>query len=341
MQKTPDHAPIPEILAERDGRVGRLRLRRDRALNALDLPMIRAMHATLDAWAKDPAIEAVVVQGEGRAFCAGGDVRWVRAEVLSGEASTADQFFAEEYALNGAIGHFPKPYIALIDGICMGGGLGISVHGSDRVVTEAALLAMPETGIGLTPDVGASYFLPRLAGFLGTYLGLTGARLAGGDAVHAGLATAFVPRTRLAALSTALAEEGKAAIARFAETPPPFSLGPQRAAIADVFSAESLPAIMARLAAHSSDWARETSEILGRMSPSALCWTFASLRAGAARDLDACLAAELALVRQIIRLPDFAEGVRAMVVEKDRSPRWQPARLEEVDPAAIAALLRA
>lgn len=330
----------PGVVARRDGRVGRLRLDRDRALNALDLPMIRFMRAWLDRWGTDPSVEAVVVEGEGRAFCAGGDVRAVRAQVLAGEDRAANTFFAEEYALNGVIGHYPKPYVALIDGICMGGGLGISVHGSDRVVTEAALLAMPETGIGLTPDIGASFFLPRLPGFLGTYLGLTGARLTGADAVHAGLATAFVPRERLAALSAALADEGRAAIARFAEAPPPFSLAPVMAEIAACFSADSLPEIAARLEAAGGDWARETLGTLHRMSPAALCWTLASLRAGASRDLDACLAAELSLVRQIIRLPDFAEGVRAMVVDKDRRPRWQPARLEEVDPRTIAALMQ-
>lgn len=329
----------PGIAARRDGRIGRLTLQRPGALNALDLPMIRFMRSWLDRWARDPAVAAVVVEGEGRAFCAGGDVRAVRAQVLAGEDAAADAFFAEEYALNGAIGHFPKPYIALIDGICMGGGLGISVHGSDRVVTEAAMLAMPETGIGLTPDIGASFFLPRLTGFLGTYLGLTGTRLTGADAVQAGLATAFVPQAALGALAAALAEEGRDAIARFAVPPPPFSLAPHSAAIARCFSADSLPEIAARLEAEGSDWARETLASLRRLSPSALCWTLASLRAGASRDLDACLAAELALVRRIIRLPDFTEGVRAMVVDKDRAPRWLPRRIEEVDPRLIAALM--
>jgi enoyl-CoA hydratase len=330
----------PGIEARRDGRIGRLRLMRPRALNALDLPMIRFMREWLDRWAADPAVEAVVVEGEGRAFCAGGDVRAVREQVLAGAHDAAEEFFAEEYALNGAIGHFPKPYVALIDGICMGGGLGISVHGSDRVVTEAAMLAMPETGIGLTPDIGASFFLPRLPNFLGTYLGLTGARLSGGDAVHAGLATAFVPQAAVGALSAALAAEGRAAIARFVAPPPPFSLAPQLGTIAACFGADSLAEIEARLEAEGSDWSAETLGVLRRMSPSALCWTLASLRAGASRDLDACLAAERALVRHIIRLPDFAEGVRAMVVDKDRRPRWQPGRLEEVDPRAIAALMQ-
>lgn len=329
----------PGVEAGRDGRVGRLRLTRDRALNALDLPMVRFIHDQLSRWAGDPAVDAVVVEGEGRAFCAGGDVRLVRDLVLSGAPAAAEQFFAAEYALNAAIGHFPKPYVSLIDGICMGGGLGISVHGSDRIVTEAALFAMPETAIGLTPDIGASFFLPRLRGFLGTYLGLTGQRLQGADAVHAGLATAFVPQARIQALSAALAQKGQDAIRHFAAPLPPFSLAPHLAAIDECFGADSVADIEARLEALGTDWARETLGILRRMSPSSLAWTLASLRAGLHRDLDACLAAELRLVRGIIRLPDFAEGIRAMLVDKDRRPVWNPGRIEDVDPRMIADLV--
>lgn len=330
----------PGVEASRQGRIGQLRLTRARALNALDLPMIRLLRQQLEAWAEDAAIAAVVVTSEGRAFCAGGDVRWVRARILEGDYAAAEQFFAEEYALNGLIARFPKPYISLIGGICMGGGLGISVHGTHRVVTEQAALAMPETAIGLTPDIGASFFLPRLAGFLGTYLGLTGAILDGPDAVHAGLATAYVPSERLGDLSAALEGEGPAAIPRFCAPLPPFSLAEHGHLIAACFSADSLAEIEARLAAAGSPFAQQALAALGRMSPSALCWTLASLRAGAARDLDACLAAELRLVRRIIRLEDFAEGVRAMLVDKDRKPRWNPARLDDVDPRRIAGLLQ-
>ncbi len=327
------------VVAERAGTIARLRLTRVKALNALDLPMIRILRARLDEWADDPSVSAVILTGEGRAFCAGGDVRMVREQVLAGAFDAAEQFFIEEYALNGAIARFPKPYISLIDGICMCGGLGVSVHGSHRIVTEAASLAMPETAIGLTPDIGASFFLPRLPGALGSYMALTGAIMVGADAVHAGLATAFVPRARLDALTAALVAEGPAALDRFAEPLPPFSLAPHRALIDGAFSADSLAEIEARLEASGSAFAVETLAVLRRMSPSSLCWSLASLRAGAKRDLDACLAGELRLVRRILRLPDFAEGVRAMLVDKDRKPIWRPARLEDVDPRAIADLV--
>lgn len=328
------------IAVRREGRAGRLTLRRPQALNALDLPMVRAMHRQLRQWQDDPDIALVILEGEGRGFCAGGDVRWVRARVLAGDSDGALAFFTEEYALNAAIAHFPKPYVSLIQGVCMGGGLGISVHGSDRVVGETALLAMPETAIGFTPDVGASFFLPRLPGFLGTYLGLLGARLNGADAVHAGLATAFVPEDRFADLGAALAREGMAALPRFAAPLPPFSLQPHLAEIDLCFAADSLAEIEARLEGSGTAWTRETLAELRRMSPSALSWSLASLRAGRARDVDQALAAELRLARHIMALPDFAEGVRAMLVDKDRKPRWQPARLDDVDPRLIARLMQ-
>jgi enoyl-CoA hydratase len=323
-------APSPGVSAARDRRIGRIKLDRPKALNALNLPMIRVIQQTLDLWRADDAVEAVVVEAEGRAFCAGGDIRAVRAQVLAGEYEEAERFFAEEYALNGAIARYPKPYISLIDGICMGGGLGISIHGSHPIVTEAAVMAMPETAIGMAPDIGASFFLPRLRGFLGTYLGLCGHRLEGADIVHAGLGAAFVPADRLPALVDALAQEGPSAIGAFAAALPPYTLQPYLAAIDRCFAADSLPEIIARLEAEATPWSQSVLATLAVMSPSSLCWSLALLRAGAERDLEACLSAELALVTRIIRLPDFAEGVRAMVVDKDRAPRWQPARIEDV-----------
>jgi enoyl-CoA hydratase len=329
------------IETRRDGRAGRIILRRPQTLNALDLAMVRVIHSQLRLWQDDPDVEIVILEGEGRAFCAGGDVRHVREQVLAEDFAGARRFFAEEYALNGAIAHFSKPYVSLVHGVCMGGGLGISVHGSDRIVSEGALLAMPETAIGLAPDIGASYFLPRLPGYLGTYLGLTGARLAGADTVHAGLATAFVPQDRFADLSAALASEGRVALPRFTAPLPPFSLAPILPAIEEGFAADSMYDIEARLEGLGTAWARETLAVLRERSPSSLCWTLALLRSGRERDIDAALAFELQLVTRIIRLPDFAEGVRAMLVDKDRKPRWQPSRLDDVDPRLIAALMRA
>ena len=328
------------VVATREGRVGRLLLDRPKALNALDLPMIRALAHALDGWRDDPAVAAVVIDSASeRAFCAGGDIRAIRAHALAGETGAIEDFFATEYALNLAIADYPKPYVALIDGICMGGGIGVSVHGRIRVATEAALFAMPETAIGMFPDIGATCVLPRLPGALGTYLGLTGQRLSGADGVHAGLATHFVPRDALADLLTALTERGADAVAAFARPLPAFSLEPHRAAIDRCFAADTLGEIEARLRAEGSDWAQATLDTMLAMSPSALCWSLAAIRRGATLMLRDALAAELRLTRHVTRHPDFAEGVRAMVVDKDRQPKWTPASLADVDPGAIAAML--
>ena len=327
------------VLTRRDGRVGRIVLNRPRSLNALDLAMIRAIKGVLDEWRECPEIHTVVIEGGGgRAFCAGGDIRAIRQHAIEGNHAAIESFFAEEYALNRAIAEYPKPYIALIDGTCLGGGIGVSVHGSVRVATENALLAMPETAIGFFPDIGASFFLPRLPGALGLYLGLTGRRLAGGDAVHAGLATHFVPKGRLSTLSEALARDGVAALAAYAEPPPAFSLAPQRAAIDHCFGADSVGGILRSLAAEPETWGVETLATVRSMSPSAVLWSFELIRGGAHRDLAACLAVELGLTRHATRHPDFLEGVRAMVVDKDRTPRWSPSSLEAVDAGPIAAL---
>lgn len=330
---------MSDIEITEDGRIGLIRLNRPKALNAIDLGMIRVISTALRAWAENPAVHAVAIEGEGdRAFCAGGDIRAIRAMTLAGDIVGVETFFAEEYALNAAIAAYPKPYVALIDGICMGGGIGLSIHGDIRVTSEAGLFAMPETAIGMFPDVGATYALPRLPGELGMYLGLTGARLAGADAVHAGIATHFVPRAEMPALKLALARDGVAVVAAFAQPPPPFTLAPHRAAIDRCFGVPDVAGILARLADERSAWGDETLATLRGHSPSALLFSFAAIRAGASRNLHRCLEAELALTRHVTAHPDLAEGVRAMVVEKDRTPRWTPARVEDVDSAAIMAM---
>jgi len=327
------------VLAKRDGRIGRLMLNRPKALNALDHAMIGAIAEALAAWRDDATIHAVVIESMGgRAFCAGGDIRAIRDLALAGDYRQIEAFFADEYALNQAIADYPKPYVALIDGICMGGGIGVSVHGQIRIVTEAALFAMPETAIGMFPDIGASYFLPRLPGALGMYLGLTGTRLNGADAVAAGLATHFVPRSRLAELSAALAADGIAPIAAFAAPLPPATWAARRAAIDRCFGVQTVGEIVKHLQAEDSDWARTTLAELQRMSPSAVYWSFEILRRGASRMLRECLTAELALTRHVTAHADFAEGVRALVIDKDRAPRWRPAQLADVNPADIAAM---
>jgi enoyl-CoA hydratase len=327
------------VIAHRDGRVGRIILNRPQALNALDLSMIRTCTRALREWSDDPLVHAVVIEAAGdRAFCAGGDVRALRQYHLDGEHHKAEAFFREEYALNQMIATYPKPYIALIDGICMGGGIGVTVHAPYRVATEQAAFAMPETAIGFFPDIGATFFLPRLPGQLGTYLGLTGARMQGADAVHAGLATHFVLRADLPTLSGALAKDGPGALGAYVARLPSFSLVAKRAAIDLCFAADTMIEIIRRIQAIDDNWASETLTVLRAMSPSALCWTLMALRRGASLTLGQCLAAELALTRATMRHSDFAEGVRAMVVDKDRAPRWRPSRIEEVDPADIVAL---
>jgi enoyl-CoA hydratase/carnithine racemase len=329
------------VVTSRQGRVGRILLNRPRALNALDLPMIRACAAILETWREDPHVHAVVIEGAGdRAFCAGGDIRALRDAQVSGKRAVADQFFEEEYALNLTIATYPKPYIALIDGICMGGGIGLSVHAPYRVATEHAAFAMPETAIGFFPDIGATFLLPRLPGELGMYLGLTGARVTGADAVHAGLATHFTPRARLPDLAATLARDGVTALASYNEVLPAFSLAEHRSAIDHCFAADTVAEIISRLdaAGAGAEWTTTAFKALRQVSPSALHWTLRVLRRGRDLTLTQALDAEFALTRTTMAHPDFAEGVRAMVVDKDRKPVWQPARIEDVDPATIDAL---
>jgi len=328
----------PSLIAKREGLAGTLLMNRPKALNALTLEMIRDFAAAIADWRDDEAIRLVVLEGAGgRAFCAGGDVRAVRAASIAGDRAAVEAFFSEEYAVNTGIATFPKPWISLIDGVCMGGGIGVAVHNGPRVVTEHALVAMPETAIALFPDVGTSYVLPRLPGKVGIWLALTGARLTGADSVHAGLATHFVPRDALPGLRAALLAEGAGAVTQFAVTPPEASFASHREAIDRCFGQDSVAAILAALDAEGTEWAAAQAKILRRMSPTSLCVSLELLKRGAAQDLAGCLATELALTRVVVNEhPDFVEGVRSVLVDKDGTPKWQPARIEDVDPTAIA-----
>jgi enoyl-CoA hydratase len=326
----------PTVITRRQGRIGRILLNRPKALNAIDLSMIQAIAAALDEWREDPSVHAVVIEGAGgRAFCAGGDIRQVRADSMAGDHAAIEEFFRAEYALNLAIARFPKPYIALVDGFCMGGGIGLSVHGGIRVASEAAQFAMPETAIALFPDVGATFILPRLRGDWGMYLALTGARVSGAEAVWLGLATHFVPRDRMDGLADAIAADGLAALADVAQAAPGTEL---RTRDVSAFGAGSVAEVLARLDADGSAFAQETLRTLRHVSPSSVLWTFEIVRQGGGRTLEACLQAELALTRHATRHPDFLEGVRAMVVDKDRAPKWSPTVIEAVDSTAIMAL---
>ena len=332
------HASASNVELSREGRIGRILLNRPRALNALDRGMVREIAAGLHQWRDDPAIHAIVIEGAGgKAFCAGGDIRAIRQLSVEGRHDEVEAFFADEYALNQMIADYPKPYVALVDGICMGGGIGVSVHGSARIVSEAAMFAMPEAAIALFPDIGATYILPRLRGHVGMYMALTGARLHGADAAYVGLATHFTDRETLAALPAALATHGTAAWAG-ATRPFDAPIAKEMAAIDRCFGADSVAAILYRLENEGGDWASRTLSTLRSMSPSAVLWTFRIVHAGATRTLPQCLAAELALTRHATRHPDFAEGVRAMVIDKDRQPKWTAMSIEAVDPAAIDAM---
>ncbi len=331
----------PTVVATREGAAGTILMNRPKALNALDHGMILALGAALAAARDDPAVALVILEGAGgRAFCAGGDVRAIRAAAVARDMATIDSFFGDEYALNRAIADFPKPWVSLIDGVCMGGGIGVSVHGSHRVVTEHALLAMPETGIGLFPDVGTSFTLPRLPGAIGMWLALTGARLQGAAAVEAGLATHFVPRAALPALRAALVAGDPGVIDR-ASVAPVGPIAALRPAIDRCFGQQDVPAVLAALAAEGTAWARDQIAILARMSPTSLCVTHELLARGAGLDLAGCLAMERALTRRITIHPDFIEGVRAVLVDKDNAPRWTPASVAAIDPGAIRALFEA
>jgi enoyl-CoA hydratase len=327
------------LLAEVRNGVAHLRLNRPRALNALDPAMVEGIAACLAAWRDDAAVTMVLVEGEGgRAFCAGGDVRLAREMLLRGDGAGLVRFLSDEYAMNGAIGAFPKPWVSLIDGVCMGGGIGVSVHGSHRVVTEAAVLAMPETTIGLFPDIGSSFVLSRMPGALGFWLGLTGARVRGAEAVECGFATHVVSRETLPALREALLGGDISAIGRMAQPVPPGGVAALRPAVDRCFGAGSVPAILAALEAEGTDWAEEQRAVLRRVSPTSLFVTHEMLSRARHLDLPGCLAMDVALARSVTPHPDFAEGVRALLVDKDNSPRWTPARVEEVDPARIRAM---
>jgi len=325
----------------RRANLGTIVLNRPAVLNAVDLDMFETLGRTLAAWERDPGIAAVVIRGNGRAFCAGGDIASVRRAALANDAAHNDGLYRTEYSLNALIAAYTKPYVALIQGYCMGGGLGISVHGSHRVVAADALLAMPETAIGFFPDIGASYVLARLPGGLGHYLGLTGARLGAADALATGLATQYVGSHALPEIADAIvdAESIAATLARYASAPPAAAPRDDRAAIDRCFDAPSLLEVIERLENDGSPWAVATHERLRAASPTSVALTFAMIRQARSFELLTALRIEYQLAKKMWRRPEFQEGVRAMLVDKDRKPVWQPARIEDVDFTSIDALL--
>jgi len=334
-----------EVLIDVQGSVARIELNRPRALNALNFAMIETIDPWLDRWAADPSIKAVVIAGAGeKAFCAGGDVRAVWEAGKRGDSMT-DRFFRAEYRLNRKIHVFPKPFIALIDGITMGGGAGLSVHGSHRVATERTLFAMPETAIGLFPDVGATWFLNRCPGELGMYLALTGARLKAADVLGAGLATHYVPSAKLEILEALLASadwsEGPAQavvdhlLDGIAQDPGSSEQARHARVIDRCFGQPSVEAVLEALDADGSDFARETASVLRKRSPTSMKVAFAQLRRGVSLNFDDVMKMEFRTSQACMAGHDFYEGVRAVLVDKDHAPIWAPARLEDVTPELV------
>lgn len=331
-----------DILFSVQNGIGIIQLNRPQALNALTHDMCIPLEQHLRSWAKDAAVKAVIIKGSGeKAFCAGGDIRKLADRGPDG-AQYRKAFWYDEYRCNTLIGEYPKPFIALIDGIFMGGGVGLSVHGSHRIISEFAHFAMPETGIGLFPDVGGTYFLPRCPGELGIYLGLTGARLKGADILTAGVATHFVPRASMAALEQALIDAApgdKAAIdaivMKFATDPGSSQLAERKAEIDRRFGGESVAAVMTALETDPTPFSIEQAGIIRAKSPTSVKLTFAQLRRGRSLSLRDCMKLEWRICNHIALGHDFYEGVRAVIIDKDHKPKWQPARLEDVSDAEI------
>lgn len=333
-----------EVTIRREGRAGRITLNRPQALNALSYPMVEAIHIALKAWEIDPDVALVILDGAGgKALCAGGDVRAVYDSAPQG-SGFARKFWADEYRLNAYIGRYPKPYVAFMDGIVMGGGIGLSGHASHRIVTERSQLAMPETGIGLIPDVGGTWLLAHAPGEAGVYLGLVGERMRGAGTIYARFADTFVPSARLPELADALKAPagGKVddIVARFSEPPPPSDLASHSREIDAAFSFDSVEAIYRALAATNTDWARKTLAELDRRSPLALKLTLAAIRnARTLPSLEAALNLEYRLTVRLFEHGEFLEGVRALLVDKDKSPKWNPPTLSDVSDETVAAFL--
>jgi enoyl-CoA hydratase len=328
----------PHILLEKRGALGLVTLNRPKALNALTHGMCIGLAKALDEWAADNTIQAVAIRGAGpRAFCAGGDIRslW---ESSRDKTASGLNFLRDEYRLNAAIAAFPKPYIALWHGIVMGGGAGVSVHGHYRLADSSLIFAMPETGIGFVTDVGASFFLSRLAGEAGLYLALTGARIGRDDAMALGLATHAVDAADHDALIEKLANGTMAndAIAPFVCKPAASSLKNEIARIDRAFAAHSVEAVLERLERDGSDFAVVAAQILRTRSPSACKFTFRALREAKALSLHDCLKMEYRIAARAVPAPDFREGVRAAIIDKDGKPVWRPAALAGVSDADIA-----
>ena len=335
----------PDLIARREGFAGIIRLNRPKTINAVTLDMFRDIDKALDRFEADPNVSVVLLEGSGeRGLCAGGDVRALyKSSQMNGDLGKV--LWREEYVLNARIKKFPKPYVAFMDGIVMGGGVGLSAHASHRVVTERTTLAMPEVGLGFFPDVGGTWLLSHAPGEIGTYFGLTGQTMNGPDAVYAGFADAVVPSSRLAGLRDVLtkarpgstASEIRALIDGFATGETAGPVAAMRATIDRWFSYDRMQDIIAALTRDRSKLAQSTLKTLGEKSPRGMVVALKLLRlARQSSSLEECLVREYRAALEVFRSDDFREGVRAAVIEKDRNPKWSPPRIEDVTPDMIA-----
>ena len=331
----PNAGARAEVLFERRGRLGVITLNRPKAVNALTAGMVAAMLEQLTSWADDDGVATVLVHGAGeRGLCSGGDIVAIYQDMLAGGTKTAD-FWQAEYRLNSLISGYPKPYVALMDGLVLGGGVGISAHGSVRVVTERTRMGMPETTIGFVPDVGGTWLLEKSPGEAGTHAALTGAHLSGADALFLGLADTYVPSESLPELAAALeSETAEAAVVRFSKEAPASALAAQRDWIDGCYASSDAEDILRRLRAAGGEGA-DAARTIEEKSPTAVKVALESLRRVKGLTLDEALAQEYRVGLRFLAAPDFREGIRAQVVDKDRTPRWQPATLGEVQPADV------
>ncbi len=334
-------AQEPEVLSDVQGRAGVITLNRSKALNSLNLEMIREIMSVLKSWESDDSVDFVVIEGAGdKAFCAGGDIRSVYLARLEGKRDYKDAIFREEYQLNYYISKYPKPYISLINGICMGGGLGVSIHKSHRIVSEKAVMAMPETGIGFFPDVGASYFLNHCPGKMGMFMAITGEKITAADAIYAGLATHYVPSENFKMLRADLLKAMSVTqmadvISKHAVPAPESELSQHQPLIDDIFEGKKIEDILEKLyaAKHSKayDWVRN----LGKKSPMSMSVAFSMLKKTKGMSLKKCLPLEYRLSQRFVENYDFFEGIRALLVDKDNAPKWQPNHISKVKTSEV------
>ncbi|WP_298958054.1 enoyl-CoA hydratase/isomerase family protein [uncultured Roseibium sp.] len=328
-----------EILFEKRGRAGFVTLNRPKALNALSQAMVRLLEEQLTRWADDREVAHVVITGSGeKAFCAGGDIRSIYDARMAGKADGLAEFFCEEYLLNAHIKAYPKPYIALINGIVMGGGVGVSVHGSHRIGTEKTLFSMPETGIGFFPDVGGTYFLPRMPKKTGIYCALSAGRLKQADALATGVLTHAIEERSLGDVALALesAEDVNTALAPFLVTPEKGPVTEQADLIEKLFSASSVSDILDRLDGSGDEFARKTASAIRAKSPTSVLVAFEQMKRGTELSFNECMKLEYRIVSRILLENDFFEGIRAAVVDKDQNPAWSPTQFSQVDSATLA-----